>query len=141
MTNHQLSRTIFIAGTLIAFAGSAQADVVQCIADTGSVTFTDGPCNPGSKAFAVGPIDRSATKTRAAALTADLVASEQARAAAQANKQPVKRGLALDVATMENAKSSVIAKDRATALARHQALAQPKSTPRAGNVFAQVSFL
>jgi hypothetical protein len=141
MTKHQLSRTMFIACTLIAFAGSAQADVVLCIADTGSVTFTDGPCDPGSNAFSAGPIDRSATKIRAAALSADLVAAEQARAAAQANKQPVKRGLALDVATMEHARSSVIAKDRATALARRQALAQPKSTLRGGNVFAQVSFL
>jgi len=127
---------------LIGFSVSARAEVVQCIDDTGSITFTDLPCNADADAVPVaGPIRTPTATTKAGSQGANFAAAEQARMAAIAIKQKQKRGLAVDVATMETARLSLIAKDREAALARQQALAEPKNKAVATRVFSLVGYL
>lgn len=142
MISHPLNRTIFAACMLIALAASARADVVRCIDDTGAVTFTDLPCKSDSEAVAVPSLaGDSAVTTKAALQGEKLAMAEQARAAAWAAKPKPARGLALDAATIETARLSMIAKDHAAALARQQASAQPKTKKNAKNVFTLVGYL
>lgn len=140
MIKPQLTRTVFATCLLIAFSVSARAEVVQCIDDTGSITFTDLPCNADADAVPVaGAISTPAPATKAALQARNFAAAEQARTAALAVKQKQKRGLAVDAATMETAKLSLIAKDREVALSRQQALVQPKT--KAIRVFSLAGYL
>ena len=142
MIKRQLTRTVFAASLLIAFSMSARAEVVQCIDDTGAITFTDLPCNADANAVPVPDSIKTPTvATKAGSHGGDLAAAEQARTAALAIKQRQKRGLAIDAATMEAAKLSLIAKDREAALARQQAMDQPRNKPVATRVFSLVGYL
>lgn len=144
MIKHPLIRTVFAATLLMAFSVSARAEVVRCIDDTGSITFTDLPCDGDADAVPVavpGSIKAPTATTRTGSQPASFSAAEQARAAALAIKHKQKRGLAVDVATMETARLSLIARDREADLARQQALAQPKSKAVAKRVFSLVGYL
>ena len=139
MIKPQLTRTVFAACLLIAFSVSARAEVVQCIDDTGSVTFTDLPCNADADAVPVGAVKTPAAATKGELQARNFAAAEQARTAALAIKHRQKRALSVDAATMGSAKLSLISKDREAVLARQQALAQPKS--KATRVFSLVGYL
>jgi hypothetical protein len=48
MRTQYLPLAIVLCGTLAAFAWPAQADVVQCIEENGTVTYTNLPCGTGT---------------------------------------------------------------------------------------------
>lgn len=125
MTQHRLAHTIVFAWVLIAFAGSAKADIAQCIDEKGLTTFTDTPCDTDVAAPRVSAlINTPAIKTKVSLQIRKFAAAEKARVAAWANKRPLGRRLPVDVATLEAGKVSLVAMDHASALLRQQALAE-----------------
>jgi hypothetical protein len=118
MTRHYLTATIFLACLPWMFAGTANAQVIQCIDDDNAVTYTNVACQHGddarrpAKAAAPGAAISSPASTRMA------TAPDPASIEAQANPH-----LALDVATLKAARSAMASLDRAALLSRQQKLA------------------
>lgn len=137
----KLNRSLLAACMLIAFAASANADVLQCIDGSGMVTYTDQPCPAGAQAEPVAGLTGVSTARNTASSQSGILLVQQARDAASAARQKPRRGLAPDVATMQTARSSMISKDHAAVLARQRALAQRKSNVTETSVFSLVGYL
>lgn len=125
----QAISTILFTSLMLAFAAPASAEIVQCVASTGTVTFTDRACGADTISSAVTGWTETAPAANAAPLLHNgrFAAAEKARTLVWANKSAVARRLAVDVATMSAAKASMEALDIESALSRQQARAEKES--------------
>lgn len=127
---HRFPQTLLLACAFIAFSGSASADAMKCIDETGAVTLTDVPCNSsedtarGSAATKQPPAGiKLLSQARRAAET------ERVRIFAQKRKMPPTRTFSFDIATSAAAKDSLASIDEASAVLREQALAEQQERP------------
>lgn len=117
------ARILLFIGALLAFSGTAQAGIVQCIDAKGSVTFTDVPCKADSDTVpSFGMIEASPPVPGNSMQTSRFVAADQARATASTKRHTTKRRLPLDVATLKAARIAMQSIDHASALIRQQAM-------------------
>lgn len=126
MIKHHTVPTVLFAFLLVASAGSAQADIMQCVDAKGQVTFTDVACGTDADADAdasgaLAPKEVKPTIISPSSQKKRLMAAEKARSVAWAKKRPASRALALDVATMSAARAVMTTMDHASDLARQQA--------------------
>lgn len=128
MTRKPLSRTILLACILAACAGFARADIVQCVDESGTVSYTDVPCQNDADVTRA-PVLSKPTAVRIPlriplpSVSGRFATAEKARKAASAKKHASKRRLAIDVETLKGAKSSALLTDQASFLLRQQKLA------------------
>lgn len=123
MTKYKPVLAVAVTCMLIAFAGSAKSDIVQCIDSEGAVSFTDLSCVSGSQKLAVAPfkslpvplVQASASPVKATLKSTGLELQVKNNAGA--------RTFAVDATTMSAAKASMVSLDLASDLARQQALA------------------
>jgi hypothetical protein len=124
MTRHYLTYAIFLGCMLVAFTEFASADIVQCIDDTGAVTYTDVPCRNGADAARSSGLSTPSAFSANSAPPARIVAiADEPREAVAVMKRMQRRGLALDVATLQAARSSMLLTDQASSVLRQQKLA------------------
>lgn len=122
MARHTFTYAVFFSCLLVAFANFANADIVQCIDDAGAVTFTDVPCKKSADVVRVSA-DSSSVSGGAALLARSATAAGKIHPSGSVKKPARKRGLALDVATMKAARSSMLLRDQESYLLREQKLA------------------
>lgn len=129
-TGHSLVHTLLFACVLIAFAGSAKAEIVHCIDEYGSVLITDVSCSTGADAARVpAAVKKSPVKLRVLSQKNHFSDAERARGIALRNKPKDTRRFPLDVATSAAAKVAMQSIDEAWALERQQALAEQADRP------------
>ena len=118
-----LTKTVFIASMLLAFAGYAQADIVECIDDTGATTFTDVQCKTETDTVrASHPSGTPLVKASAATRNENFAGAK--RPGATVNKPIAPRKMETDVATLRAARISMAAMDYASDFGHRQALAR-----------------
>lgn len=133
---HRFSHTILLACAFIAFTGTANADIVKCIDENGSVLLTDAACNANSTTAGVyGAVNKPAVRTKAAAQQRRFAETERARTNAAKIKLPASRRFALDVATSTAARASLASIDEASALQRQQVLLEQEARPTSAWAF------
>lgn len=120
-----------VAFVLLASAAVARADIVQCTAAGGAISYTDAPCQTHAKTVHAS----STSKTAAAAarhrsVTKGFAAAERARVAAWKVKRPVARQMSSDVAQLRTAKATTVSMDLERAALRQQALIDAAKLPR-----------
>lgn len=123
MTQCRIFPAVFVACTLSASAGMANAAIIQCLGDAGGTSFTDIACK--DEADAVQIIHTAKTVpagTRVRPPATDFAAPERARAAGDAIRSPSGRGMAGDTAMLKVAKITMTSIDAPSLLARQQAL-------------------
>lgn len=126
MTRNYITRTIFVSCMLVVIAGFAKADIVQCVDDTGTITYTDVPCQIGDDVAQTSALANSSAISPKVSSRADIfVTAGAARKATWGNKSAINRTLALDVVTLKAARSSMLLMDQASSLSRKQKLAAP----------------
>jgi len=124
MARHTFAYAVFFGCLLVAFADFANADIVQCIDGAGAVTFTDVPCKKSADVVRVSvSADSSSVSGGAALLARSATAAGKIHPSGSVKKPARKRGLALDVATMRAARSSMLLRDQESYLLREQKLA------------------
>jgi hypothetical protein len=124
MTHHYFTHTIFLGWILVVFAGFARADTVQCVDETGTVTYTDVPCENGADAARASALtDSSPVRAKVSSPAGTFTAVGEARESAWVKKPASNRKLAPDVATVKAARSSMLLMDRAASLLRQQKFA------------------
>ncbi len=124
MTQHLITQAIFAVFMFLSIAGIAKAEVVQCIAKSGEATFSNMPCAIDADTV-LAPIKKtsSADKLKMVLQTEKFVAAEKARSVASANRPTTKRGLLLDDATLQSARSLTVAMDSTSVLERRRTMA------------------
>lgn len=124
MTHHFLIRSALLGCMLTALSGLAMADIVQCIDETKSITYTDIPCQDGTvAAHGAASAKSSAASATTLSRAATFAAAGKVREAALQKKPLQHRNFALDVATLEAARSSMASMDEASSLLRQQKVA------------------
>jgi hypothetical protein len=127
MSPAQRALTFMVALILISclgFAERARADIIECVDEAGAVTFTDVPCKSAADAKrGAARYSAEVAQARNSATSAKATAGQHGRPAKSENRLPSYSGLDTDVATLKAAKSSLLMMERASAMARHQALA------------------
>lgn len=129
MTSRAVRHTILIAGMMLASGTFAASDVLKCTDSSGHITLTDQPC-PASAGQVVlaGSADATADEAAAPAVQGatryqltSLPPAPRLRATGAA--QPPGRALAQDVATLKQARRTLLMLDSTMSAARHQGLA------------------
>lgn len=116
------ARILLFACALLAFSGTAQAAIVQCIDAKGSITFTDVPCKADADTVhSYGMREASPLVSGNSMQANHFAAAEQARATASTKRRTAKRRFPLDVATLKAARIAMQSIDHASALVRQQA--------------------
>lgn len=124
MTHKSFIQTIFLGCILVVFSGFARADIVQCVDEAGAVTYTDVLCQNDADVARASVLSKPfAAIARLSSPVDKFAEAEKAREAASAKKQAGNRRLAIDVATLKAARSSMLLMDQAASLTRQKKLA------------------
>ncbi len=119
MNHRTATRAVLIASMLFASHAFA-SDIHKCIAATGTVTLTDGPCAQGDEMVKVrNGADQSGNAAGAQRVTLRRLPP---RGVVMARSTP-SRGLAMDVATLRAAHQNMTLLDKAARAMREQRLA------------------
>jgi hypothetical protein len=122
MTIPYYSNAIFLGYVLIASAGFARADIVQCAGQERTVNDADGRCQNGANSVRAST-KPSAQRTKVPSPARTYAAAREARDAAWAKRPASKHKLPHDAATLEAARSSLLLMDNESSLLRQQKLA------------------
>lgn len=123
MTQYRIFPAVFVACALSASAGMANAAIVQCLDETGGMSFTDTACKDEADAApAIHTVKTASAAARERTPSIDFSAPERVRAAGDASRTPSGRGMAGDTAMLKVAKLTMTSIDAPSLLARQQAL-------------------
>lgn len=123
MNSPALTRTLFLAGMVLASTAFAGADINKCVTPSGQVTLTDAVCPDGTETIKVISGPDSGAAAPASSGERYTVARIPARHAALMRSTQPARGLALDVATLKMARAQLQVFDTASQALRSQRLA------------------
>ena len=116
---------IFLAGMVFTCSALA-SDINKCVAPSGTVTLTDGPCPSGEETVKVfsGPSEVAVAPTQAAVMPERFTVGRlPPRYVTLARSAKPARGLALDVATLRAARLNLHLLDNAADVLRSQRIA------------------
>ncbi|NML60159.1 DUF4124 domain-containing protein [Massilia sp. RP-1-19] len=126
MNCRAIRHTLFVAGMVFVSSTFAGTDVIKCTDDAGHVTLTDQPCKGEDAAQVLvaapaAPADAVAEVTRHQ--LANLPPSARLRAAPFTQVQAPGRALARDVATLKEARRTLMLLDGSMSASRQRGLA------------------
>lgn len=119
MMHLPLPHSMIAAVLLMGFGATATAAVVQCIDETGKVTFADRPCHADASTAGGDVVpDLRLPKAKASSAVNSYSAAEEARRVAWAKPRPPQRSLERDISTLKAARLTQASDDQARRLAR-----------------------
>jgi hypothetical protein len=110
---HTLTRTVLLASMALGSVALADAPIVKCTDAQGRITLTDAGCPTSSDMeIVLGSNNESPGDAHAAYSSSSAHSTRRpVRRALMAYRQPVERGLSLDVATLKAAKAAFVVLD------------------------------
>lgn len=134
MICHTIRRTLFVAGMVFVSSTFAGTEVIKCTDEAGRVTLTDQPCQSDATAVvlsAATPAEVAAPERNALAVAPAAAERYQVRALPPSTRlrpapytevQAPGRSLARDVATLKEARRTLMLLDSTMAASRHASL-------------------